>query len=104
MFADLILWAAKNWRVLAAAGVLAAVLAFGWYLKRQIWQDGFKTCQMENAAEFQKLVDHARPIIVEKGKEYEKTIQNLTRAGETGDGVGRRTADILDRLHERTAR
>jgi hypothetical protein len=51
-----------------------------------------------------KHTNAARRAIIESGVEHEKTIQEIISAGDSGYGVGDRTADAIDRLHRRPAR
>lgn len=95
------LWGLKNWRVLAAAAGLVALLASGWYIHRQIWNAGYNARLTEENAERVRQAQAAREIIVEKGKEYEKTVQELMGAGDSGQPVGDRVVQFLDSLHRR---
>lgn len=97
-------WVAKNWRVVAVFVAVAGVVYGLRYVRDQIDQTGYNRCQNEHALASAALVDAARESIVKTGAEYEKTIQNLAGKGDTGHGVGDRTADALDRLRGRAGR
>jgi len=97
-------WVVKNWRIVAVLAAVAGVVYGLRYIHDKIDQAGYNRCQGEHALAAAALVDQARESIVKTGAEYEKTIQNLASKGDTGHGVGDRTADALDRLRERAGR
>lgn len=101
MIASLFPFLVKNWRILGAAAGVTAFLVAGWYIHRQIYQEGYNTCQIEHKAAQAIASEQARNKIIKIGESYEKHSQAIIDKGDTGHGVGSRVSDVLDLLHSR---